>query len=237
MTTSSSTFRRLLFAAVSLFIFTQPAIAMAGVRIVDVMYDPPGADIGHEWIEVQNNGTSTVDLLHYRLFEGGVNHKLTAAVGTSSLPAGAEAIITTDPAQYATDHPEFSGTVFKSSFSLSNIAETIALKDASLNIVDSYSYTAPPVVKAAPKTSTKTKKASTSTTKTASAAKPTIAASEQVATPMLANFPQIPIVWLYGSALGALLLMGIGGALYLQLTQKELLGFETSASSEEFELE
>ena len=215
-----------------------PTSAFAAVKIVDVMYDPPGADAGHEWIEVTNTGPDAVNLTTYRLFEGGVNHKLAAATGAASLAAGAKAIITTDPAQYAADNPGFSGSVFKSSFSLSNTAETISLKDAKLTTVDTYSYTAPPVVKAAaPVKAPKAVKApKVKTTKATKMSTPYIGASQSAAV-SLANLPQLPAIprlWLYGLGLATLLLLCAAATVYAWPVTPTLA---TSGPSEEFELE
>lgn len=199
------------------------------------MYNPPGTDEGHEWIEVANTGDSPINLAGYRLFEGGVNHKLTVAVGTSSLPAGAKAIITTDPSQYVADYPSFAGAVFKSSFSLSNTAETISLKDVSLNIVDTYSYTAPPVIKEAALAKVpKAAKTFATTTKTSATKKSSyVAAGNQAASLPLAlpTLPAIPGMSLYSIGLVAVLLLGAGAALYGKPSAV------TKGTAGEFELE
>lgn len=226
MTISSSTFRRILLSAAVFFICTLPTSALADIKIVDVMYNPPGNDQGHEWIEIENTGTSTSNLTGYRLFEGGVNHKLAVAVGTSSLTAGAKAIITTDPGQYAADYPSFAGAIFKSSFSLLNSGDTIELKDPALAVVDTYSYTAPPVVKAPA-----AKAASSSAKKyPASAYK---AGDEQAAAPAasLPALPAVPSALLYGFGLVTLLILGAGAALYARPAAG------TNGSAKEFELE
>ena len=127
---STSTSRRILLTAAVLLISALPASALASVRVTDALYNPTGADSGREWIQITNTGTEPVNLAGYKLFEGGVNHKLTVVTGTSTLPTGGIAIIASDPSQYAADHPTFAGALFKSSFSLSNTGETIALKDA-----------------------------------------------------------------------------------------------------------
>ena len=211
-----------------------PAQAFASVKIVDVMYDPSGADQGREWIQIANTGNEPISLIGYRLYEGGINHKLSVSVGTSTLAGGAEAIITTDPGQYTTDHSAFAGTIFKSSFSLSNTGETIELKDASLKVVDTYSYVAPPVVKApVPAKVTKTKKSPAIAAKPASYSY-TAGATQAAALPMatLPQIPALPRMWLYGLGLVTLFLLGAAVVLYAwpNLTA-------TSSPEEEFELE
>jgi hypothetical protein len=231
MTKSSSTFRNTPFIVAILFILALPASVFASVRITAVEYDPAGVDSGHEWIKITNTGSDTVSLADYRLFEGGVNHKLSVTSGTSNIGAGEDAIITTDPSQYLADHTSFTGVVFKSSFSLSNTGETIVLRDQSLKPVDSYSYTAPPKAPA-PVKSAKTKGVSTAKTKSAGV----YAGGEQAAAVALSDLPALPTmssVWVYGLGLAALLTVGAGAALYARPIGASV----TSSPKEEFELE
>ncbi len=209
-----------------------PVNASAAIRITDVLYDPDGVDSGREWIHITNTGPDAVSLSGYRLFEGGTNHKLTVTSGTSSLPVGGEAIITTDPAQYKTDHPKFAGAIFKSSFSLSNTGETIELRDSTLHTVDTYSYIAPPVVKAqkAAKTS---KKVSSSLPKSANSGTYSGNQAAAVALSDLPSMPALPSVWVYGLGLGAVLLVGAAAALYARPLSKS----ETYTAAGEFNIE
>jgi hypothetical protein len=125
-----------------------PLQAFAAVQITEVMYDAPGADQGHEWVELTNTSSSTVSIAGWKFFEGGTNHNFVVAQGTDStsspqattLLPGQSAIISNNPSDFLSDFPKYAGTLFKSSFSLNNTGETIALKDAKLNIVDSLAY-------------------------------------------------------------------------------------------------
>ncbi len=109
------------------------------VIITEIMYNPEGADDGREWIEIYNNGTATADLSDWKLSEGGVNHGLTLTKGASALSAGQYAIISADAEKFAKDFPEFSGSLWKSSFSLGNNEDAIVLKNGDLKI-DEASY-------------------------------------------------------------------------------------------------
>lgn len=217
--------------------FVVPTGALAAVKITDVMYNPPGADPGREWIQLTNTGTSSVNMAGYRLHAGGVNHKLVVAAGTSTLAAGAEAIITTDPGQYAADYPAFAGTVFKSSFSLSNTGETISLKDASLGIIDTYSYTAPPVVK--DPVPVKSAKSVTNVSTPAKSAHASYSAGGNQAAAALLALPAVPALpkpWLYGLGLAAILALGAGAALYARPGALDA-ATETSYAADEFNIE
>lgn len=118
------------------------SIALASVRLNEINYDlKTGSDTGREWIEVYNGSSSSVDFSTLRLFESDTNHKLKLVQGDKNIPANGYAIIVSNFDKFKIDNPNFSGTVFDSSFSLSNDGETLALKDKDLNILDQYIYT------------------------------------------------------------------------------------------------
>ncbi len=231
MMISNWTYRSLCVVLLAAF-FAVPLPAFASIKITDVLYNPPGADQGHEWVAISNEGTTSVSLLGYRLFEGGTNHKMTVAQGTSTLAVGEKAIIATNPAQYLADNPSFTGTVFKSAFSLVNSGETISLKDAKLEVVDTYSYTAPVVV---PTVTPPKQKAAT----VHSAAIPTIANKKGATTQPVTMAPEgtappaLPSVWVYSLGLVTILLVGVGAALYVKPVGMPA----TKSEAEEFELE
>ena len=104
------------------------------------MYDVPGGDSGHEWVEVTNTGSEPVDISKFKFAEGGTNHALKIISGTSTLAAGSSAIIADNAATFAADWPSYVGTLFDSTFSLSNTGETLAIKNASSSLEDSISY-------------------------------------------------------------------------------------------------
>lgn len=117
-------------AIVLVILFSVPLGAEATVRISEVMYDVPGTDTGREWVEVVNEG-SAIDLTTFRLFEAGVNHKITAWEGTPGvLASGAHAVIADNPAKFLEDWPTYSGALFDSAFSLSNTGEDLEIRDA-----------------------------------------------------------------------------------------------------------
>ncbi len=117
-----------------------PLGANANVVFTEIMYDAPGADTGHEWIEIQNTGPDAVDLKNWRFAEGGVNHKLTPVV-TTLIPAGGYAVIVQDAKKFSADYGTFSGILFDSSFSLGNTGDSFALLNASSTQVATNLYT------------------------------------------------------------------------------------------------
>ena len=123
-----------------LVFFSSFHVASAAVSINEIMYDLEGADTGREWIEVYNNSDSSVDLSTFKFFEADTNHALVVASGESALAPHGYAVIVSDPEKFQIDWPNFSGSVFDSSFSLSNEGEALIIKDENLNVVNEYSY-------------------------------------------------------------------------------------------------
>jgi len=131
---------QVLLSFIVLFAFSIPVSAFASIDITEIMYDAPGSDAGHEWIEVTNSGTAPVDLYGYKLSEGGANHAMSAAEGTSTLAVGEVAIISNNIQSFLSDFPNYSGTILKSSFSLSNTGEEVVVKDTKLAAVAPATY-------------------------------------------------------------------------------------------------
>jgi len=104
------------------------------------MYDPAGTDSGHEWIEVYNDGTSSIPLTDWKLSEGGTNHNIVTVSGDHTFAPGAYAVIAQSATKFQADHPGFKAELFHSAFSLGNSGATITLRDKSLTDVDSVSY-------------------------------------------------------------------------------------------------
>ncbi|MBI4692194.1 MAG: lamin tail domain-containing protein [Candidatus Terrybacteria bacterium] len=124
-----------------LILFIIPLFTHAAVVINEIMYDlKDGLDTGREWIEIFNSGTETVNFLSWKFFEADTNHGFTAYQGGDTLPAGAYAVIVSDPAKFLNDWPGFQGIIFDSSWSsFSNTGETLALKNGDI-IADQVAY-------------------------------------------------------------------------------------------------
>lgn len=107
----------------------QPSGAEALVlfRINEIMYDLPGTDSGREWIEVVNAGETAYDITQLKLRENKVDHLIKLVKGRQILEVGDYAVIADNPEKFLIDYPNFSGNLFDSSFSLSNIGEAIAI--------------------------------------------------------------------------------------------------------------
>ncbi|TAL49443.1 PKD domain-containing protein [Patescibacteria group bacterium] len=121
-------------------LFLLPLPLSAQVVISEIMYDLSGTDTDREWVEVQNQGSSAVDLSQWRFFEGNTNHTLNIVQGNATLGAGEYAVIADNSAKFLLDWPNFSGILFDSSFSLGNTGETLVLRDEAGTDRDTISY-------------------------------------------------------------------------------------------------
>ncbi len=119
---------------------TQPVRAIAAVQITEIMYDVSGSDSGREWVEITNLGSGAIDASGFKFFEANTNHALTLVAGSAVLSPQTSAVIVEDEVKFLADWPSFHGTLLKSSFSLSNTGESIAVKDATLSVLDSVAY-------------------------------------------------------------------------------------------------
>lgn len=139
--------RIVLFPLLVLLFAALTKTAYAQIIFSEIMYDPSGTDTGHEWVEIMNQGTSSIDLSQCkskspcRFIEAGNNHELAVVSGNANLAAGAYAIIANNPQTFLKDFPGYSGTLVDSSFSLKNTGETIAFKMPDGSISDTVTYT------------------------------------------------------------------------------------------------
>jgi hypothetical protein len=101
-----------------------PHLVHASVRITEIMYDVPGANVKKQWIEIQNIGDAPVDFhtKTARLIDAHGKHVLTVAQGNSLLVPGGISIVAQDPALFLEKYPMYGGSLLKSSFTLSSAA-------------------------------------------------------------------------------------------------------------------
>ncbi|OHA19653.1 MAG: hypothetical protein A2836_02105 [Candidatus Taylorbacteria bacterium RIFCSPHIGHO2_01_FULL_45_63] len=117
-----------------------PVLARADVVINEIAYDIEGSDTDREWIEIWNNGSESIDLSSWKLNEADTNHALKILQGSPLIAPDAFAVIADNAERFLADNPGFSGSLFDSSFSLSNTGENLVLKDAELTLRDQISY-------------------------------------------------------------------------------------------------
>ena len=118
-----------------------PEVSFAGVVFSEIMYDlEEGSDSGREWVEIYNGSNSGVDITNWKFFENDTNHSLVLIQGNAVLEQNGYVIIVSDPDKFFSDYNNYAGTVFDSSFSLSNEGEEISLKKDDGEIIDRVSY-------------------------------------------------------------------------------------------------
>lgn len=116
--------------------------AYAQVFIDEIMYDPLGADSGHEWLEVYNEENYSINFSQWKLRENAVNHTLNFISGNSVLEPNEYALIADDSTVFRADYPGFNSTLFDTSFSsgLSGNGENLSLVNGNGSIVFSVFY-------------------------------------------------------------------------------------------------
>lgn len=114
-----------------LFVSFSPAYAATSdVIITEIMFNPTGADTDHEWLELKNIGSDSVEVIGgssssgWRLFDGS-NHTFSTSTVLSS---NEFLILAQDEIVFLSDHPSFVGKIIKSSFNLGNSSSTVALR-------------------------------------------------------------------------------------------------------------
>jgi uncharacterized protein YdeI (BOF family) len=95
----------------------------------------------HEWVEIWNRGLNPVDLKGWKFLEGGVRHGLTTSSTDSIMASGEYGVITQNGNQFRLDHPEYTSSIFDSSWSgLNEGGELIGIEDAVGVVVEQFSY-------------------------------------------------------------------------------------------------
>ncbi|MDO8557924.1 MAG: lamin tail domain-containing protein [bacterium] len=128
----------------SIVFFACIAQGASALVINEVMYDLPGSDSGHEWVELYNEGADAITIAtgtNGWLFYDGANHLFgTLAQGSLTIPSGAFTILSASTASFLADHTGFSGSLVYSAFSLGNTSDTLRLIDAEDAILSEVSY-------------------------------------------------------------------------------------------------
>lgn len=109
------------------------------------MYNPSGTDSNHEWIEIYNND-SDINITGWKFRTGSSDHTFNippknGGQGNMIILAGGYVIICQNAETFLNDYPNHTGTVIDSSWSdISNIEETIAIKDNNENFINNLTY-------------------------------------------------------------------------------------------------
>ncbi len=106
--------------------------AERGLEITEIMYDLPGSDSDREWLEVTNFGSLPIQITpgsgtgSWRMSDS-ANHVLTLSQGSVQIDPQASAILAQNGDRFLSDHPTYTGTIFRTAISLSNTSATLKL--------------------------------------------------------------------------------------------------------------
>ncbi len=129
------------YIIVFIIFFSWANLAYANLEITEIMYSPEGGS-DYEWIEVYNNGTTSVDLNKYRFFHGENSGPITLKIGESTiLQSSKYAVIAKSQTDY--NWLEFFDMVFSASvLSLPDSGDNtyIAISDSNKTIIDDVTY-------------------------------------------------------------------------------------------------
>ncbi len=129
-------------------VFFIPDVVAAGTIIInEIMYDLPGADDKHEWIEIKNISNGVIDLTKWKFFDGDgtINHSLVISAerggqGSLIIPAGGFAILSGNAPTFLSDYKGFSGTVIDTVMNLGNVSDILRILNVDGQVVDEISY-------------------------------------------------------------------------------------------------
>ena len=131
--------RKAIFTILITLLIYQPAFATTEDLVIsEIMYDVPGSDKGHEWVEIYNSGDAFIALIEAWRFWDGSNHTVRLEQGTTTITASEYFILADNAEQFLLTYPDFSGTVFDTVISLSNSSSSLALNFADSSIKASY---------------------------------------------------------------------------------------------------
>lgn len=101
--------------------------AYASLEITEIMYDPKGSNANHQWIEVYNDGSSSVDVdgAKWR-FSDGASHYMNDK-SSFSIPSQTFFIITGDKNTFLSDYSGFTGLVIDTVMALDKDGGVVSL--------------------------------------------------------------------------------------------------------------
>jgi hypothetical protein len=131
---------------ISIF-FNYRVIAAGPIIINEIMYSPDGPDAGHEWIEIKNIFSNSIDLTKWKFFDGDgtTNHGLNeppknGGQGSLVIPANGYAILSGDAVTFLSDHPGFGGILIDTVMSLGNTSDVLRIINNEGTVIDEASY-------------------------------------------------------------------------------------------------
>jgi hypothetical protein len=134
----------ILFILTCVGFFSLYAYAHAEVVISEIAYDIEGTDQDREWIELYNNGESSISLSGFK-FNDGANHNLNeppagGGRGALSIPPNGYIVIAQNASVFINEYPSYAGTVIDSVMALNNEGDTLSLVSDG-TVIHSLTYT------------------------------------------------------------------------------------------------
>lgn len=121
------------------------ALAIGTFAFSEILYDWPGADTNHEWVELVNCSSAAVEITgDFRFFDG-AGHLIADSVrGNRAIRPGGVFILGADAktatSTFFADHPDFAGNVFDTVMALGNGGDTLEFRGESGIVLASVSY-------------------------------------------------------------------------------------------------
>lgn len=136
-----------LFRFITYIIFiacVMPTRVDAGLIINEILYDAPGTDTDHEWVEIYNDSSDAISIEGFK-FNDGANHGLNAppingGVGSLSVPGNGYVVLAANASVFKSDYPSFSGTLIDTVMALANEGDTLSLVDSNNDVIDTVTY-------------------------------------------------------------------------------------------------
>lgn len=138
-------FLRLFVSFLALLLpFLSFAANTGDIVITEIMYDLKVADDGHEWVEIYNNSSQSIDLTDWR-FNDGSNHIFNVppekgSQGSIIINPFTYAILADNALTFLNDHASFSGTVIDTVMSLNNTGDILKIIDNENKEIDLFGY-------------------------------------------------------------------------------------------------
>jgi hypothetical protein len=147
MASSSFVFKIIIIALPAIFLFAPKVFAESSLIINEIMYDLPGTDATHEWIELFNAGSSEIDLTDWKFNDGddATNHGLNpppknGSRGSLIIPPNGYLILAGSAETLVYDLPNYNGSVIDTVMSLPNTAGVLKILNKENQEVASVSY-------------------------------------------------------------------------------------------------
>jgi hypothetical protein len=140
--------RLIIFLIFFISIFFNCHVIAAGTIIInEIMYDLPGTDDKHEWIEIKNISSAPVDLKDWKFFDGDgtTNHGLNeppknGGQGSLVIPVNGYAVFSGDAVTFLSDHPGFGGILIDTVMSLGNTSDVLKIINSEGVTIDEVLY-------------------------------------------------------------------------------------------------